>query len=151
LLPSGFDPVVLIDEEGVGETSDQRPDSTSARRSRLAKRNRQKKQVFFARADVQLSAISLPAPVADVRSGPDVFADALVPAAERAASGIRLPGHHCLIAPGASRVRAMVIHLRKPQGKPFAAGATKPDCTIVSRISRARAASLHLHPVHRDA
>jgi hypothetical protein len=34
------------------------------------------------------SAVSLQAALADVRSGPDVFADALVPRPERAAPGV---------------------------------------------------------------
>jgi hypothetical protein len=49
LLLSGFDPIVLIDEEGVGETSGQRPDPTLEMHRASQEQVRQKKQAFFSR------------------------------------------------------------------------------------------------------
>src|SRR6185312_16045338 len=46
-------------------------------------------------ADRSKSAVSPQASLADVKSGPDVFADALVPRPERAASGVLFPKHDC--------------------------------------------------------
>src|ERR1700759_1400728 len=64
-------------KEGVGETSGQTAGS-SFREFALRKTVRQKKQVFFVRCGSLWSAISS-GPKPAVKSGPDVFDDALVP------------------------------------------------------------------------
>ena len=108
-------------------------------------------------ADRFMSAVSLRATLAGVRSGPDVFADALVPRPERAVSGTPFPKtllFDCRGPPcpqSRARARAMVILLRRPQGKPSPASATKPCRTTAFRMSCAAAAFRRLHPVHRDA
>ena len=95
--------------------------------------------------------------LADVRSGPDVFADALVPTPERAASGVSFPKKRLFDRrlpdfPGqAVSFGAMVIPLPRPQGKPLVTSATKPQHKRVSRKSRAGAPSVYLQPVHRTA
>ena len=79
----------MIDEEGVGETSGQRPDRISGERSRFSKEGPAEETVFLRTVRIAFkSAVSLEAALADVRSGPDVFADALVPRPERAAPGV---------------------------------------------------------------
>jgi hypothetical protein len=79
----------LIDEEGVGETSGQRPDRISEERSRFQGEGPAEETVFLRTVRIAFkSAVSPQARLADVRSGPDVFADALVPRPERAAPGV---------------------------------------------------------------
>ena len=81
----------MIDEEGVGETSGQRPDRILGC-PRFPKEGPAEETVFLRTVRIAFkSAVSLKASLADVRSGPDVFADALVPRPERAASGISFP------------------------------------------------------------
>jgi len=88
----------LIDEEGVGETSGQRPDRISGKRSRFPRAGPAEETVFLRTVRIAFkSAVSLEACTADVRSGPDVFADALVPTPERAAPGVSFPKNDCLI------------------------------------------------------
>jgi hypothetical protein len=78
----------LIDEEGVGETSGQRPDRLFERRSRFPEEGPAEETVFLRTVRIAFkSAISSQARLADVRSDPDVFADALVPRPERVVSG----------------------------------------------------------------
>jgi hypothetical protein len=89
----------LIDEEGVGETSGQRPDRLFGKRSRFPEEDPAEETVFLRTVRIAFkSAVSPQAFLADVRSGPDVFADALVPRPERAAPGVPFPKHHCFDA-----------------------------------------------------
>jgi hypothetical protein len=67
-------------KEGVGETSGQTAGSHFRKSSLQRKPVRQKKQSFLRSVRILRSAIS-PAIFAQVKSGPDVFADALVPCA----------------------------------------------------------------------
>jgi hypothetical protein len=77
LLEADFESRLWSTKEGVGETSGQTAGS-SLLGVRSLKPVRQKKQVFFVRCGSLRSAIS-PGPKARLKSGPDVFADALVP------------------------------------------------------------------------
>jgi hypothetical protein len=77
LLEADFESRLWSTKEGVGETSGQTAGS-SFWGVRSLKPVRQKKQVFFVRCGSLRSAIS-PGRKARLRSGPDVFADALVP------------------------------------------------------------------------
>ena len=77
LLEADFKSRLWSTKEGVGETSGQTAGS-SLWGVRSSEPVRQKKQVFFVRCGSLRSAIS-PGRKARLRSGPDVFADALVP------------------------------------------------------------------------
>jgi hypothetical protein len=93
----------LIDEEGVGETSGQRPDRIFGKRVRFLGEGPAEETVFLRTVRIGLkSAVSPQASVADVRSGPDVFADALVPKPERVAPGVSFPKTDCF--DGARRI-----------------------------------------------
>jgi hypothetical protein len=82
----------LIDEEGVGETSGQRPDRGFGKRPRFPDEGPAEETVFLRTVRIALkSAVSLKADLADVRFGPDVFADALVPRPDGAVSGVSFP------------------------------------------------------------
>ena len=110
----------MIDEEGVGETSGQRPDRIFEKRLRFPKEGPAEEAVLPRTVRITFkSAVSPQATLADVRSGPDVFADALVPRPERAGPGIPFQKHDCVDGAAglplwADRVGAMVIPLRMP-------------------------------------
>lgn len=125
---------------------------------------RQKKQVFFDRCGFLASAIS-PGSRPHVKSGPDVFADALVPIAE-VPSGVLIPGtpHP---APGTPDIQhrhrpsmraqpamlglpAMVIVPRNGTVNRIWRRRGKPGKTRDCGISRPIAGTARLHPVHRD-
>jgi hypothetical protein len=94
---SGFDPIVLIDEEGVGETSGQRPDRALEKRSRFTTESPAEETGFLRSCGCPTVRNFTHRFAADVRSGPDVFADALVPAPERAPSGYHFQRHRCFV------------------------------------------------------
>jgi hypothetical protein len=70
-----------LTKEGVGETSGQTAGSPFGKGSPFREPVRQKKQVFFVRCGVRPSFAVSRGPRSRMKSGPDVFADALVPAA----------------------------------------------------------------------
>jgi hypothetical protein len=120
---------------------------------------RQKKQVFFDRCGFLASAIS-PGSRPHVKSGPDVFADALVPIAE-APSGVLIPGtrhpdiqHRHRPSMRAQlamlRLSAMVIVPRNGTVNRIWRQRGKPSKTRDCGISRPIARTARLHPFHRD-
>jgi hypothetical protein len=111
----------LIDEEGVGETSGQRPDRLFEKRSRFPEEGPAEETVFLRTVRIaKLSAVSRQASLADVRSGPDVFADALVPRPERVASGACFQRYCCFT--DARRIAARANSCLR-HGYPFAKAA----------------------------
>jgi len=86
-------------KEGVGETSGQTAGSTFRRAQALDRKPvRQKKQVFFVRCGSPRAPQFHRASRPNVKSGPDVFADALVPkAGASAAWRFRFPQSQILI------------------------------------------------------
>ena len=74
-------------KEGVGETSGQTAGSPFGKGSPFREPVRQKKQVFFVRCGVRPSFAVSRGPRSRMKSGPDVFADALVPAARAFGAG----------------------------------------------------------------
>jgi len=145
----------LIDEEGVGETSGQRPDRTLEERLRVSKAGPAEETVFLRTVRIALYPQFHGRPPADVRSGPDVFADALVPAAERAASGPHLPKTSQNLSGAASRWGpahcAHGYRFAKPARSTLSVAASKsPAPQALSNPAGAAAGCGRLHPVHRE-
>jgi len=102
LFEASFRQRALVDERGCRRDIRSNGRTIVSRSSLFGKPVRQKKQVFFVRCEPSGSQFHRQSP-AQVKSGPDVFADALVPLGRRSQRLARaqLPNNpDCQIAPG---------------------------------------------------
>jgi hypothetical protein len=132
---------------------------------------RQKKQVFFVRCGSPQGGLQFHrGESSQVKSGPDVFADALVPRNvlvprnglcsdsprfwRPALLDFQIPTSLSCSAPPALRLRrrlsAMVIVVRSPKVNRIQRSQGKACAAATSAIRRPFPVPAHLHPVHRD-
>jgi hypothetical protein len=163
LLEADFNRWLWSTKEGVGETSGQTAGSYFSKSSLLVKPVWQKKQAFFVRCGSLGIRNFTGAPKPHVRSGPDVFADALVPNAGpdgtwransqqfrfvnicRPADGSRLR-----LSPWRPAVVAMVIALPNGRVNRIPRSRYNPRQSSIFAIPQRPARAMRSHSIHRD-